>query len=71
MDSTDEFTLSTDGVVTDFPVSGSTHGLLIEPTHVEDEDLVQENDNDDERDCRKSNSRRDVRTNTAHEAWMT
>ena len=48
-------------------------GLLIEPTHMEDEDEEQENEKEDERDgeeC-KVESQREVRTNTAHEAWMT
>ena len=48
-------------------------GLLSEPTHMEDEDEDQENEKEDERDgeeC-KVESRREVRTNTAHEAWMT
>ena len=44
--------------------------LLSEPTHVENEE---ENEKEDERDgeeC-KVESRGEVRTNTAHEAWMT
>ena len=44
-----------------------------EPTHMEDEDEDQENEKEDERDgeeC-KVESRREIRTNTAHEAWMT
>ena len=47
-------------------------GLLIEPTHMEDEDEDQVNEKEDERDCAecKMESRRDVRTNTAHETWM-
>ena len=48
--------------------------LLSEPTHMEDEDEDQENEKEDERDgeeC-KVKSRKEVRTNTAHEAaWMT
>ena len=47
--------------------------LLSEPTHMEDEDEDQENEKEDERDgeeCKVEN-RREVRTNTAHEAWMT
>ena len=44
--------------------------LLSEPTHMEDEDEDQENEKEDERDCEecKVESRREVRTNTAHEA---
>ena len=41
--------------------------------HMEDEDEDQENEKEDERDgeeC-KVESRREVRTNTAHETWMT
>ena len=47
--------------------------LLPEPTHMEDEDEDQENEKEDERDCEecKVESRREVRTNTAHEQWMT
>ena len=47
--------------------------LLPEPTHMEDEDEDQESEKEDERDgevC-KVESRREIRTNTAHEAWMT
>ena len=47
--------------------------LLSEPTHMEDEDEDQENEKEDERDgeeC-KVESRSEIRTNTAHEAWMT
>ena len=47
--------------------------LLSEPTHMENDDEDQENEKEDERDgeeC-KVESRREVRTNTAHEAWMT
>ena len=47
--------------------------LLPKPTHMEDEDEDQENEKEDERDgeeC-KVESRRENRTNTAHEAWMT
>ena len=47
--------------------------LLPEPTHMEDEDEDQEKGKEDERDgeeC-KVESRRKIRTNTAHEAWMT
>ena len=46
--------------------------LLSEPTHMEDED-DQENEKEEERDveeCRVE-GRREFRTNTAHEAWMT
>ena len=49
--------------------------LLREPTDMEDEDEDedQENEKEDERDCEecKMESRREVRTNTAHEALMT
>ena len=47
--------------------------LLSEPTHIEVEDEDQENEKEDERDFEecKMESRRVVRTNTAHEAWMT
>ena len=44
-----------------------------EPTHMEDEDADQENEKEDERDgeeC-KVESRKEIRTNTAREAWMT
>ena len=47
--------------------------LLPEPTHMEDEDEDPENEKEGERDgeeC-KVESRREIRTNTAHEAWMT
>ena len=46
--------------------------LLTEPTHMEVEDGDQENEKEYERDgeeC-KVESRREVRTNTSHEAWM-
>ena len=47
--------------------------LLSEPTHMEDEDEDQENEKEDERDYEECEveSRREIRTNTAHEAWMT
>ena len=47
--------------------------LLPEPTHMEDEDEDQENEKEDERDVKecKVESRREIRTTTAHEAWMT
>ena len=46
-------------------------GLLIEPTHMEDEgeDEDQENEKEDERDGEES--KRIKTTTTAHEAWMT
>ena len=47
--------------------------LFPEPTHMEDEDEDQENEKEDERDgeeC-KVESRREISTNTAHEACMT
>ena len=47
--------------------------LFPEPTHMEDKDEDQENEKEDERDgeeC-KVESRREIRKNTAHEAWMT
>ena len=51
-----------------------THRVLLsEPTHMEDDDEDQGNEEEDERDgeeC-KVESRREIRTNTAHEAWMT
>ena len=42
-------------------------GLLIEPTHMEDEDEEQENEVEDERDCEecKVESRREVRHTSA------
>ena len=46
---------------------------LPKPTHMEDEYEDQENEKEDERDgeeC-KVESRREITTNTAHEAWMT
>ena len=47
--------------------------LLPEPTHMEDEDEDQESEKEDKRDgevC-KVHSQKEIRTNTAHEAWMT
>ena len=44
-----------------------------ETTHMEDEDEDQENEKENERDgeeC-KVESRREIRTTTAHQAWMT
>ena len=40
---------------------------------MEDEDEDQENEKEDERDCEewKVESRREIRTNTARQAWMT
>ena len=53
---------------------GEEHRVFVpEPTDMEDEDEDQENEKEDERDgeeC-KVESRREIRTNTAHEAWMT
>ena len=48
-------------------------GILSEPTHMEGEDEDQEDEVEDERDCEecRMESRREVRTNTAHETWMT
>ena len=48
-------------------------GTSAEPTHMEDEDEYQENEKEDERDGEECKvvSRREIRTNTAHEAWMT
>ena len=47
--------------------------LLSEPTHMEGEDEDQKDEVEDERDCEecKVESRREVRTNTAHGTWMT
>ena len=47
--------------------------LLPEPTHMEDEDEDPENEKESERDSEECiiESRREIRTNTAHEAWMT
>ena len=48
-------------------------GILSEPTHMEGEDEDQKDEVEDERDCEecKVESRREVRTNTAHGTWMT
>ena len=56
------------------PLFAEAHKVLFsEPTHMKDEDEDQENEAEDERDCEecKVESQREIKTNIAHETWMT